>query len=267
MDDRKGTIPPGEFFGEKPPASRRVEDEETATAFEWTPPPPPPPTRAGEVPGGAFFRAAPPPRENVLARWAARPMKHGAIAFLVGFTGTLVLAANILTQIVLGAPVFEELWKFGLALMLVAALRVDLGVLRLVIALVPGAGFGVMEHFLTYPDEPVEILVNRVVFHSGSTALSMAVYHAIAPVWDPRVRWAATIPASVVHWANNFGAVLLGFASLFAEAQANLLGFGFTSTLAVLAHVLAWLTLAAQRRVRGLVLRVWVKHAPADLSG
>lgn len=258
------SIPGDEFYGDQPPAPApfAFEDDELAAGFSVEPPPAPP---KPEMDGGAFFPRAPPPPDRTFARWAARPLLHGVILTFVGFVGTLVLASPILWQIVIGAPVFEELWKFGIALVLVALFRVDSGPARVLVALTPGIGFGIFEHFLTYPDEPVSILLNRVVFHSGSTAMSMAVYHAIAPVWDPRVRFVATIPATLIHWANNFAAVVLGLASVVAEEPANVTAVVLTFSIAGLAHIGAWSILAGQRQVRGAVLRMWVRHAPEDL--
>ncbi|MHB1260712.1 MAG: hypothetical protein ACYC2H_03250, partial [Thermoplasmatota archaeon] len=162
-----------------------------------------------------FFQAAAPPEGLPAAvRFAASPLRLAGVFAVLGFFAVFVHQASIELQIVIGAPVFEELVKFGLALLLVGAIPRGRGfallaLLRVAVAWAVGAGFGWLEHLVTYSDEPREILIGRVLFHSGSTALSMAAFCALEVAADVRLRWFATAPATALHYANNVGAVAL----------------------------------------------------------
>lgn len=164
-------------------------------------------------PPARFFQAAAPPNgEPEMVRFAASPLRLAGVFAVLGFFAVFVDQASIELQIVIGAPVFEEFVKFGVALLLVGAIPRGrafalLAVVRVTVAWAVGAGFGWFEHAVSYPDEPREILVGRVLFHSGSTALSMAAFCALEVASDVRLRWFATAPATLLHYANNVGAV------------------------------------------------------------
>lgn len=212
-----------------------------------------------------FYGAPPPPAPSAPSAFETLPRdprRHAAVLAGVGLLGTIVLGADFLRQVVVGAPLFEELLKFGLALLLVTMLRARAGPLRVLVALVPGAAFGAFEHAFTYASEPMLVFADRVVFHAGSTALSMAVYHAIEPVPDARLLWFAPLPSMLVHWANNFLAVVLGVGSLVSGFDGTALGLTVGFTLGILAHVATWTTLLAQTRVRELAWREWAKRGP-----
>lgn len=209
----------------------------------------------GSVPGDAFFTAPPSAPEPVVRTWGR--FTHAWILFGVGFAGTLVMSASLFTQIVIGAPVFEELWKLGAALLLVHLFRVGSGPARVLVALVPGAGFGVLEHYLTYSTEPATLFAFRVVFHSGTAALSAATWHVVADGSPPGVAWLSTAPATVVHWFNNFAAVLMLVPSLFFGDVAAKVSLAFGVTAATVAHVGAWTVLARPDAVRRALARLW----------
>lgn len=216
-----------------------------------------------------FYGAPPPPAPagpGPVESIPHEPLKHGAILAGVGFLGTLVLAADFLRQVVVGAPFFEELLKFGLALVLVGALRITPGALRVLVGLVPGAAFGVFEHYVTYSSEPLLVLADRIAFHSGASAFSMALYHALAPLPDARIRWFAPLPSMLLHWANNFLALLLGVGGLVTGFDGTAIGLTVGFTLATAAHVGAWGTLAAAARVRALAWREWAKRVDVRFS-
>lgn len=191
------------------PLRARIENE-TFFASRAAPHGPPPIAEAVFYAG----RLRPPPETPVAVRGAATPLRYAAVIFLLGWAGIL-FQAGFLQQVVFGAPVFEELAKLGPALLVAAMLGTRSMWIRLPLALVSGAAFGVMEHYVTYADEPIELLVQRIAFHSVSPGLSMLVYGAFESMPDVRARWASTIPATLFHWANNFGAVVLSFASIF----------------------------------------------------
>jgi hypothetical protein len=163
---------------------------------------------------GRFFAGpAPAPGVPFAVRYAASPLRLAGVFAVLGFFAVFVHQASLELQIVVGAPVFEELVKFGLALLAVGAIPRGgrlfplVALLRVAVALAVGAGFGWLEHFVTYAEEPTEVFVGRVLFHGGSTALSMAMYCVLEGAGDVRLRWFATAPATAIHYANNVGAI------------------------------------------------------------
>ena len=155
----------------------------------------------------------PPERPSVLRSVAANPVKFGGVLFIVGWMGILV-QQGFFSQVVAGAPLFEEPAKVGAAIALTGLLSVRLLLVRLPIAAALGAGFGVFEHFLTYSGEDAASYALRVAFHALSTATSMAAWSALESDPDVRLRWGATVPATLLHYANNFMALVLGLGSL-----------------------------------------------------
>ncbi|HUR24490.1 MAG TPA: hypothetical protein VM327_00555 [Candidatus Thermoplasmatota archaeon] len=161
------------------------------------------------------FFPGPPPAPGIPAavRFATSPLLLGGVFAVLGSFAVFVQQASIELQIVIGAPVFEELVKVGLALLLVGAVPRGgrlfplVALLRIGVAWSVGAGFGWLEHVVTYAGEPQEIFLGRVLFHGGSTALSMAAYCVLEGAADVRLRWFATAPATALHYANNVGAI------------------------------------------------------------
>lgn len=229
------------------PASRgRIDNEE----FFPTPSARPrDPRQRHRVPGDEFFVAPRPAEEpGFAARAAARPLRFGFILFAVGWTGIL-LQLGFLRQLVVGAPVFEEFAKLGPALVIVALLGAQRQWARLPWAWLSGASFGVFEHYSTYPDEPLPILVGRVAFHAGATGLSMALFTVIERLPDVRGRWIATMPATVLHWVNNFGALVFAFLTVL-WAGAYYIAEGLSIVVTVLTFVLTLATVAEQEASR-----------------
>lgn len=253
-------IPADRFFdGDAPPEERAQRHRQ-------------PPVPASEesssqasVSGSAFYERDPPADRQPLDAWALDPRRQAAVFALAGFMGVFVEQANVLFQIVVGAPVFEELFKFGVALGVVSLLRVPGRVPRFLLAALVGAGFGGLEHAVTYPDEATAALRFRIGFHAATPALSMAVYDAVASLENHRTRWAATLPATAVHWLNNFVAVLLGFASVAAGDIVEGPALVFAQIVAATTIVLAVLALAAPGLVRRGISRLWRRLAPAAI--
>lgn len=175
--------------------------------------------RTGEqpvVPEGVFYagRARPAAEPGFLDRATATPLRFALVLFLAGWVGIL-FQRSLFQQIVFGAPVFEEIAKFGPALLVATLLRARTAWVRLPLAWIFGGAFGVIEHFVTYVEEPMWIYAERVVFHAASTGLSMLVYGALDPLPDARARWGSTVPSTLLHWAFNFGGIVLGLGSAF----------------------------------------------------
>lgn len=189
-----------------------------------------------------------------LAQRLARNATTFALVLLgVGFFAVFIKQAPIHLQIVFGAPVFEEFFKLGLALLLSAWMRFL--VLRMVAALGVGAGFGVLEHFVTYSDEPFSLYMGRIAFHAGATALSMASYHVLESVPDVRARWASTLWASVLHYVNNSFALLSILPSFYVPAAVWPFALFVSSLVTVSLYVgIIWVLTSAAR------LRSWAQE-------
>lgn len=198
------------------------------------------------MPEAVFYagRPRPPPEIPVAVRAAATPLRFALVLFLVGWGGIL-FQAGLFQQIVFGAPVFEELAKLGPALLVVVLLKARSLWVRMPVALASGAAFGVVEHHVTYAAEDPYLYAGRVAFHAVTPALSMLVYGALESYPDVRARWAATIPATLFHWANNFAALAFGLAGLFVPFSLDAIGLGWAAaitasmTLVVIGGVLA----------------------------
>lgn len=191
---------------ESDPSPRRVPNAAFFAESSGNPPP-------ASVPEDVFYAGPrPEPEPGLALRTARTPLRFGIVIFLVGWAGIL-FQASFLQQVVFGAPVFEELAKFGPALVVAALVGARSTWIRLPLAWASGAAFGVFEHFTTYPDEVVYMFVDRVAFHAGTTGLSMLFFGVFDAMPDVRARWASTALPTLLHWANNFGAVVLAFAS------------------------------------------------------
>lgn len=231
-------------------------------------------TRAGRrvvpsIPAEAFFLGArPPPQAPLAARLAATPFRFGAACFLVGWAG-VVFQAGFFQQVVFGAPVFEELAKLGAPLMLVAWLGARNAWARQPYALLSGAAFGVFEHYLTYFAEEPVFFAGRVAFHAATAGLSMAVFGLVEEARDPRARWVTSAPSTLLHWANNFAAILLGAATLVAPAaEAVAVAWSVFVTLTVCGLLVV--ALVSPQRVRAMVfdaLRASVPRLGLDRQG
>lgn len=208
--------------------------------------------RAPTVPEVAFYagRPRPPAEAGLMERASATPARFAFLLFALGWGGIL-FQAGFFQQVVFGAPVFEELAKLGLALVVGFLLRTRSLWILLPLAWASGAAFGVMEHHLTYVQEDIASYAGRVAFHSGATGLSMLFFDAFHRFPDVRARWAATLPATLFHWANNFAALVFGFGSLFIPSLTLVAeGWSFGITFTVWAST--WVALGLIGRFRSL---------------
>lgn len=216
-----------------------------------------------------------PEREHPLPRLARNPFTYAGLLFGMGFFTVFVEQAPFLLQVVLGAPIFEEFLKFGLALLLALIVLALLGafaghglgrwrhrawlLLTLPVALTVGAGFGILEHAVSYSSEDDGSRWWRIAFHATSTGLSMATFYAVATWRDPRVRWFAPLPAVVLHYANNVSAVLLTFAGALVPVG----GGGALSSILVIAAVLLLIVfLVAPKSIRQALGELAQNHLP-----
>ncbi|GEM_PF-5376140 len=198
--------------------------------------------------------ARPAPRQaTFFERAPANPLAFGAVLFLVGWAGIL-FQHGVLRQLVVGAPLFEEMAKLGLALALVALLGIRATWLRMPFAWASGAAFGVLEHFLTYADEPALFWELRVAFHLATAGLSMAVYGILEPLPDARVRWATTLLSSAIHAANNLGALFFLILGGYVDTDPAATAFSALVTAAALGLTLVVLAARERARARALLM-------------
>ncbi|HWH08081.1 MAG TPA: hypothetical protein VNX21_02710 [Candidatus Thermoplasmatota archaeon] len=203
----------------------------------------------------------PPPRPSFVKDVARSPVKLGGVLFVVGWMGILV-QQGLFSQIVAGAPLFEEPAKVGAAIALSGLLSVRLLLLRLPLAAGMGAAFGVFEHWLTYAGEDAGSYTLRVAFHALSTAASMAAFTALEADPDVRLRWAATLPATLLHAANNGMALVLALLSLALPALGEVATWWSAGVTAALG--LALLAIVVQPDAfRRLVARLARRFIPA----
>jgi hypothetical protein len=218
---------------------------------------------------GAAFYPLPHPGAGMPLLWrnAASAVRFAAVLAGLGVFSVFIEQADSLTQLVLGAPVFEEFVKFGLALLLVAWIPRPLGVagapvvaLRMLSAWAVGAGFGLMEHAVSYAGEDTGLWVSRTLFHGAAAGLSMACFTVLEALPDVRSRWLSTLPSSFLHYLVN--------ASFPFQVAAELLlpGSGLTSlwvSAIIAAAVGATVALPLLRwRVRDGVRRVVAERVP-----
>jgi len=164
---------------------------------------------AASIPEDEFYATPRPAPKQTIAR--LRPVRLGGLLFAIGWAGIL-LQRNFLQQLVVGAPVFEEFAKFGPALVMVSMLGATRLAARLPYAWLSGAAFGAFEHYFSYAGEGLTYFGVRVAFHAGAAGLSMAAYGLYEQAADGRMRWFATLPSTLLHWANNFGVLALAVA-------------------------------------------------------
>jgi hypothetical protein len=195
-----------------------------------------------------FFPMPAPANQLPFLWWsAAKAHRQALLLFGAGFFSVFTLQSHFFVQVVLGAPLFEEMLKFGLALLLVAWLpartsRLVAGVLTVTVALALGAGFGILEHWVTYRAESNLSYLWRVVFHSGSTGLSALLYSFVASSFEVRTRWLALAPSILLHYANNAGSVFL--VPVTAVAGSGVMEAWNYVILAAMAACLLWVAVA-----------------------
>lgn len=211
-------------------------------------------------------------RAHFMVRVARNPWAFAGILFGFGFFSVFVRQASFLLQVILGAPIFEEMVKFGLALILAHIITAAGGgmrgerwrhggwlALRLPIALAVGAGFGILEHGSTYSGEDVWSYVWRVGFHACATGTSMVAYQAAIGAPDARTRWFAIGPSVLLHYINNYGAVVLSFGGVLVTGLgfvAQILSSAIVLTLAILMVAMLAAPAGTRRALEALVAKL-----------
>jgi hypothetical protein len=133
------------------------------------------------------------------------------LLMLLGVLGIAFAGIELVQKIVVIAPLFEESWKLGIALVWYAGTRMRHSALLPILGLMSGIAFGVFEHQFTYWDETPLAFGRRVAFHGATGALSAAWFAAMQPGIErsPAIGWAAPVPAMLFHATNNALAIVL----------------------------------------------------------
>ncbi|MBI4393278.1 MAG: hypothetical protein HY556_05705 [Euryarchaeota archaeon] len=191
------------------------------------------------------------------------PLRFATLSFGVGLLSVFFSGADFYHQLVFVAPIFEEALKFGAGLFIVTALRIRSPPFRVVLALFPGAAFGIFEHYLTYSTEEPLIYFFRIAFHSGTAALAMAMWCALEPLPTWRHRWLSTLPGTLIHALNNVYALLVAIITVidavitgtsFADVRPSGEAIIVPLLLAAIAHACAWAVVYKQGHLRVVVV-------------
>lgn len=133
------------------------------------------------------------------------PLRVGTALTVLGFWGVLLATGiTFLQKALVFAPIFEEMLKFGVALLFGLLADIHGRPAFLAIAVAAGSAFGVIEHFYTYPSEGDLQYLVRVVFHGTTCAASMLIALRLATMsTTSSVTGMAPLGSVVAHGANN----------------------------------------------------------------
>lgn len=152
-------------------------------------------------------KSRPYPRPTKLRALATSPAYFGFVSTFFGLWAVLFVGVGFQRVIVI-APVFEELLKFGVALIVSSVLFDRSMAARVGVALVVGSLFGVIEHTTTYPGESDLVYVYRTLFHAVTPAVSIGVYTMFKENDMGGMLWVAPVFPMLFHFFYNTFAVL-----------------------------------------------------------
>jgi hypothetical protein len=187
--------------------------------------------------GGALVprRPSPYPKPASIRAIARSPAYLGVVCTFFGLWAVLFVGIAI-QRVVVIAPIFEELLKFGVAVLVGSVLFDRSLVARIGVALVVGMLFGLVEHATTYPGETDLVYLNRTLFHALTTVLSVAMYTTFESMEEHRLQWIAPAYPMLFHFFFNTFAVLSGILGIWL--------FGAQQTVLPLLYGLAFLIVA-----------------------
>lgn len=187
------------------------------------------------------FTAYPKPTE--IRTIATSPAYFGLTCSVIGLWAVLFVGVAI-QRVVVIAPIFEELLKFGIALLVGGVLFGRSFAARIAVAFVVGALFGLVEHATTYPTETDMIYLFRTVFHGMTTVLSVAAYTLFESQDESRLQWIAPTYSVLLHFFYNTFVVLSALISVLVfGSQSTLLPLVYGSAVILLASGLLLLTI------------------------
>lgn len=200
---------------------------------------------------------SPYPKPTTIGETAMSPAYLGLACTVFGLWAVLFVGVAI-QRVVVVAPVFEELLKFGIALIVGSVLFDRSLVARVGVAIVVGSLFGVAEHATTYPAEADATYLFRTAFHATTAALSVSTYTLFEVQGESRLCWIAPVYSILLHFFYNTFVVL--------SSVVSVLVFGTeTSVVGLLYGVVAVLIAAGLSLLVGVFPRAIVAaHRPLE---
>ncbi len=160
------------------------------------------------------------PRPRGLRAVARSPPAFGLACLFFGLWAVLFVGIAI-QRIVVIAPIFEELLKFGTAILVGSVLFGRSLAGRVGVALTVGALFGFVEHVTSYPLEADAIYAFRTLFHSATTVLSVTAYTLFEANDEYSLQWLAPVYAVLIHFFYNTFVVLSAVVGLLVFGTQN----------------------------------------------
>lgn len=167
------------------------------------------------------------PWPDSLRQVATSPVLFGLVCTFFGLWSVLFVGISI-QRVLVFAPIFEELLKFGVAILIGSALFGRSMLARVGVAIVVGALFGLVEHATTYPMESDTVYLFRILLHATLTVLSVSVYTAFDDQGQDGYRWIAPAYSILLHFTYNAFAVI--------SSIIGVVVFGIQSTTVVLVY-------------------------------
>lgn len=197
------------------------------------------------------------PRPNEIRTVATSPVFFGAVCAFFGLWAVLFVGISI-QRIFIIAPIFEELLKFGVAILIGSSLFDRSILARIGVAVVVGTLFGLIEHATTYPGESDYIYLFRTLFHMMTTVLSVSVYTYFESRNMARLSSRAPIMSMLIHFFyNTFAVVSSIIATIVVGSQVNNLTLVYGGLAVLITMSLVVLTLLHHRVIHHL-------HMPFD---
>jgi hypothetical protein len=150
---------------------------------------------------------SPYPKPAGVREIARSPVYFGAVCAFFGLWAVLLVGIG-LQRVMVIAPVFEELLKFGVALLVGSSLFGRSLVARVGVAIVVGSLFGIIEHATTYPLEADGVYLLRTVFHAATTVLSVVSYTVFERQEETVLQWITPVYSMLIHFFYNTFATL-----------------------------------------------------------
>jgi len=150
---------------------------------------------------------SPYPKPKGLSAVASSPVYFGIACSFFGLWSVLFVGLSF-QRIIIFAPIFEELLKFGVALLIGSVLFGRSIAARVGVAVVVGSLFGIVEHATTYSTEPDTVYLFRTLFHTVTTVLSVSVYTMFESMGEDRMCWIAPSYSIILHFLYNTFVVL-----------------------------------------------------------
>lgn len=156
---------------------------------------------------------SPYPKPTEIREIAISPAYFGFFCTFFGLWAVLFVGVSI-QRIIIIAPLFEELLKFGVALLIGSVLFDRSFTARIGVAIVIGSLFGLIEHTVTYATEPDAIYLFRTIFHMVTTALSVGIYTLFESQEEYRLVWISSAFSTLFHFLYNTFVVLSSIISV-----------------------------------------------------